>query len=1229
MIANYSVKKPYTVLVGVILVIVIGVVSLSRMVTDLLPDMSFPYVLVITVDPGATPEEVEKEVTAPIEAALASTTSIKSLSSVSNNNYSLVILEYEQSTNMDSRMIEIQQSLDLVSAGFKDTIGSPNILQINPDMIPVMAVAVSYEGMEELELKRFVDNELASSFESVEGAASVNVVSSVGDEIVRITLDEDKIKELNKKLESEIKKEFDKAKSEINSGKSKIDEARKEMTSGTAQLSEALNKTLSTKEELITQKAELIKQKEELVKQKAMLDEQLPALIATIDGIMQNPFYESMKEMPVDETLKAALSAMGIEINTYGDLPAAKEQVAAIPMQLEMGIAMIDEGLKQIDSGEATLENVLSTLNANASIAALQIGIGSGSLAEAAAGINSAKGQIESAETEAISKTDLEGILSVDTIGGIVMAQNFDMPAGYVSDNEMQYMIRVSNPITELDQIDDLVLMDMGFDEVGIIKLSDVANVEVITEDVQSYAIVNGNPGVLVSMQKQTGYSTGEASKNLKKSFEQLRNEYEGLHIDILMDQSVYIDIIVKSVLQNIILGAILACIVLFVFLKSFRPTIIIALSIPLSVMVAIIAMYFMDISLNIISLSGLALGIGMLVDNSIVAVENIFRLRAEGYSIEEAAVKGVNEIAGAITASTLTTVSVYAPIIFTEGLTRQLFVDIALTILFTLMASLITALTIVPAMSKGLLKGEIKEQSDKFVSFLSGYKKLLSWSLNHKLITFVVSIAILISSGLACYARGLDFLDMEVEADQLSATVASPEGKEFDFETLTERTDEVLESLEGIEGIETIGAMGGGNSAISFMGGGDGITLYIVLSEDNKRSLSEISEEIKERTKDIDADVSVTTDSSDYTSFFASGISVDIKGKNIDKLQELSKEIGKTMEGVEGISEVDDGTEDAQPEFRITVDREAAAKYSYTVAQVFQLVAGKLASTTSATSVNIDPIEYDIYIETEEQSDVELSDIENMTFEYTDKEGEKTNIHISEICSFEKTTTLSRIRRSGQKRVVSVTGTVKDGYNVTLVANEIRDRLESIEIPDGYEVDMTGEDETIRDAMEQMLLMMLLAIIFIYLIMVAQFQSLKSPFIIMFTIPLAFTGGFLALLITGKTLNVIAMLGFVMLAGLIVNNGIVLIDYINRLREEGMDKREAIINAGMVRTRPVFMTVLTTVLSVSTIALGIGKGSVMMQPMAIVIIGGLVYGTLLTLVIVPCVYDVFHLKEN
>ena len=762
------------------------------------------------------------------------------------------------------------------------------------------------------------------------------------------------------------------------------------------------------------------------------------------------------------------------------------------------------------------------------------------------------------------------------------------------------------------------------------IHVSDVADIEIVDNSGESYAVVNGNPGIILSLEKQTGYSTGDVTDRVLEKFDALEAENENLNLSVLMDQGVYIDLVVNSVVQNMVVGAILAIFVLMLFLKDFKPTIVIACSIPLSVITAVVIMYFTGITLNVISMSGLVLGIGMLVDNSIVVIENIYRLRGEGYSIKKAAVEGASQVSGAIIASTLTTISVYAPIIFTEGITRQLFVDLSLTIAFTLVASLVVALTFVPAMSCGVLKKTRDIKHPWFDAIKDVYGKFLGLCLRFKPLVFILAVVLLVVSAWGSMSKGMTFMDMDMESNQLSVTIAPKEDEKLEFDELTALSDDVIERISDIEGIETIGATAGGSSTMSLMStSSDSVSMYIILDEESDVTSSEIADQIMEKTADMDCEISTSTSSMDTTAFLGSGISVEIKGNDLEKLQELATKVAETLENTEGIIDIEDGLDETTPELKITVDKEKAAEYGLTVAQVFQLVYSDMSSTSSATTISTDIKKYEVYLQTEEQSELTVDDIKELTFTHTNDEGEEEEIPLTEISTIEETNTLSTIYRDAQNRYITVSGGIDEDHNVTLVSKEVQKSIDKLDIPEGYTIEMVGEDETINEAMSQMVLMLILAVVFIYLIMVAQFQSLLSPFIIMFSIPLAFTGGFLGLLVTGQELGVISMLGFIMLAGLIVNNGIVLIDYINQARRAGSSKKDAIIEAGKTRLRPILMTALTTMLAMSTSAVGMGKGSEMMKPMAITIIGGLIYGTILTLIVIPCIYDAFNREKS
>ena len=1246
MISKYSVKRPYTVLVAVVLVIVLGVVSLSKMTTDLLPDMSFQYALVITTDMGASPEQVESDVTAPIESAMATTSNIKNISSISYNSYSIVTLEYEQNANMDSVVIEIQQSLDQISGQWDDSIGTPMIMKVNPDMLPVLAAAVDVDGMDATKLSEYVENELSPAIESLEGVASVTTTGQL-EEGVQVTLNQDKIDALNKKVQKSIDKQFAKSQKEIDANKKKVEDGQSSINTGSDQLTDAINQTMDKQQELLKTEKDLKNQLADLKKQQKSLSQiqsgiqtfmQSDAYTGIVSVLKDNPQLAESEEMKaqikqLNKVVKeqfAALSSLGITVNTYEDLPAASAEVGKLLAQVNTGIKTIESAQKKVESGKVSLSSALDTLNANASLTALKVSTSSAELTSAASSLEDAQSKLDDAKDNAYDSADLNKVLSEDTITSLLAAQNFDMPAGYAMDGDTQYLVRVGDAVEDVEDLKKLPLIDMGIDGVKTICLSDVADVTVTDNSDETYAVINGNPGIMLSMEKQTGYSTGEVTDRILEKFKSLEKEDSNLHLSVLMNQGVYIDMIVNSVMQNMIWGALLAILVLLLFLKDIKPTIVIACSIPLSVVAAVVLMYFTGITLNIISMSGLMLGIGMLVDNSIVVIENIYRLRGEGYSIKKAAVEGSKQVTGAIIASTLTTVSVYAPIIFTEGITRQLFVDLALTIAYTLVASLVVALTFVPAMSSVTLRRTKEIRHPWFDAMKEWYGRALAWCLRFKPVVLIVAVVLLVASAALSVSKGLNFMDMDMETNQISVSVSAKEGEKLTFQELTEASNQVMKRISDIKGIDTIGAMAGGNSTSSLMGGGnDSVSMYILLDEDADVKVSDVTDAITEKTKDLDCEVSTNTSSMDYSSYFGSGLSVRIKGNDIETLQKLAGEVADVMKDTKGTTDIDDGMEDSEPQLTISVDKKKAAKYGLTVAQVYQLVSAKMADSKTVTTITTDIKDYKVYVQTEEQADTKLSDIKDMTFSYTNKNGKEKEIPLTKICKMKETSTLSTISRDAQTRYITVSCGVDEDHNVTLVSNKLQKAIDKLDIPDGYKVEMTGEDETINESMKQLVLMLVLAVIFIYLIMVVQFQSLLSPFIIMFSIPLAFTGGFIALLLTGQEINVLAMLGFIMLSGLIVNNGIVLIDYINQARRAGASKKEAIIESGKTRVRPILMTVLTTVLAMLTTALGIGDGSDMMRPMAITLIGGLVYGTILTLIVIPCIYDLFNREKD
>lgn len=1314
------------------LVLILGGVSFTKMNTDLLPSMNLPYAIVMTTYQGASPETVEMAVTKPIEQSMATVTSIENVSSISQENVSLVILEFAETANMDSATIEMRENLDLIGSYWDDSVGKPIIMKLNPDMMPIMVAAVEFGGMEDTEVTDFVSSHVEPELESIAGVAGVTTTGAVTED-VDVLIREDKIADMNEKVrdallgtfsekEQELQdaqEELDEGKEELESGKADLEagkqQAAEQIGQGAAQLSRAQTqlmegkKELEENEKLLEEKqAELdssrqklaageeearegLKQlqqsrsaleqlpsaiagmqekKEELTGQLAQIEEALAQVQAVLQLDPENAQFKEQEEQllssrqlvekgiqEIDQALEQSENTLhtileALEAETPEEAQEAVEnriqevkdglvEVKQGKAALEAGQAQLDEGKaklqaarEQLESGQSGITEGIGELNTKEvlasvemSIAQSQVDSGAAKLESAQQKIDSGKKQLKDARKQALEKSQLKGILTTDMVKGILGAENFSMPAGYVGEDSDRYLVRVGDKLQNVKNLQELVILDMNLDGLDPIRLEDVADVAVHNDSSEIYANLNGQPGVMLSIEKQTGYSTGDVTDRILDRFDELKETYEQMDVSVMMDQGIYIDMVVNSVLQNMIFGAILAVLILLLFLKDIRPTLVIACSIPISVVTALVLMYFSGVTLNVISLSGLALGIGMLVDNSIVVIENIYRMRGENMPAGKAAVAGASQVAGAISASTLTTVCVFAPIVFTEGLTRQLFVDMGLTIAYSLLASLIVALTLVPMMSAGLLR-KVQSKPARFLTKVQNvYGKSLKLALRLKFLVLLASVALLGVSMAAALSNGTAFMP-EMESTQVSMTVSVE--PEQSFQELASAADQVIASIEDIEDIEAIGAMAGGSMMSSMMGNSsnDTVSMYLILREERKWGNEKLEREILKRTRSIDCQVDVETSSMDMSALGTSGIQVKISGRDLDKLQELSQKAAAIVEKVPGAVNVTDGIQETDQELRIVVDKGKAMEYSLTVAQVFQEIQAHLAEASSATTLATEEKDYEVYVRGDADENLTREDLQNLRLKYTDRQGKEKHVRLKKIAQFQEASTPQAIRRDAQSRYMTVEAELDTGYNIGLVSRDVEEALKDFPVPRGYTVEMEGENQTIEEAMGQLLLMLVLAVVFMYLIMTAQFQSLLSPFIVMFTIPLAFTGGLLALYLTGSELSVIAMIGFVMLAGIIVNNGIVLVDYINQLRAEGAEKKEAIIQAGKSRLRPIVMTALTTILGLSTMALGMGMGADMVQPMAIVTIGGLLYGTLLTLYVVPCIYDVLNRKN-
>ncbi|MDE7366298.1 MAG: efflux RND transporter permease subunit [Lachnospiraceae bacterium] len=1285
---KFSVKRPYTVLVGIIALLVFGFVTFTRLSTDLLPEMELPYVIVVTTYPGAAPERVENQVTEVLESSLGTINGVENLTSTSSENYSMVMLEFSEGTNMDSAMVDLSTALDQLR--LPDNCGTPILLEVSMDMMPTMEVTVDYDDMDIYELSAFAEDTLIPYLERQTGVASVEGMGLVN-EMVEIRLDEERIDALNDDLAayvddslSEAKEKLDSANSELTSAQSQLDASKKTLeeqqnstSAQLAQTSQLLDEAVATRAAFSAQVTSLQAKKAALeAEQKAYEDAKIEETYAQLNGMFDSIHTmaaamgqgDSVPKDIVDayqnpEKLQALIAMMEQLQGMQGmpGVPAvSEEQIAMLKGLTADSLRQIDTAHKRIPdlsdaladieieimTAQAVLDNInsatqeavnnYSAVEEGKITAAAGFGAANAQLAAAQTALDDGKAEVknamesyETAKETALKSANLDALLSLDTLSKLIYAQNFAMPAGYIYEGESQYLLKVGDEFDNIKDLENALLCDI--DGVGEVRLKDVAYITMIDNSGSSYAKVNGNEAVILAIYKASTAGTASVSDECQEALKEFTEKYPGVHILNLMDQGDYIDMIIKSVLSNLIFGAILAIIVLAIFLKDVKPTIVVAFSIPLSVLFAMVLMYFSNMTMNIISLSGLALGIGMLVDNSIVVIENIYRLRNKGIPSARAAVLGANQVAGAIIASTITTVCVFVPMVFSSGIARQLLPDMAWTIAFSLVASLIVALTVVPSMSATVLRNTKPKSHRWFDGMIRVYEKVLRFCLKQKWLPIIVAVVLLVLCVFQSFRTGLVLIP-SMGSNQMSVSITTDSDNSDDENFAI--ADEVMERILGIDGVETVGAMTSSSMGlISTSDATDSFYFYIIISDEAAKDNAKVGKQIEEALADMDLEeVSVSLSNMDMSSLMGSGMQIDIYGSELDTMLSVSEDVMNILEEVGGMEEISNGQEEGDDQIKVVVNKDAAMKYNLTVAQIFSELASSLTTKDTATTLTMNGKDYDVVI-VDETHTIDRDTLMDYEFQVntTDEDGNQvTETHtLDEFAELEEGKGVASINRENQQRYLSVTATTMEGYNTTLLAREVQDKLDAYEAPEGITIEIGGESESVNEALKDMLLMILLAIILIYLVMVAQFQNLVSPFIVLLTIPLAFTGGFLALFISGQEISIICLMGFLVLAGVIVNNGIVFVDYVNQLRLGGMEKREALVETGKTRMRPILMTALTTILAMSTMAFSNDMASEMGQGMSIVVIGGLLYGTLMTLFIVPVFYDIIYRKKE
>lgn len=1248
-VIKYSVKRTYTVIVGMVLVLVLGIISFTNLKTDLLPAMELPYLAIITTYPGASPEKVEVAVTDPLESVMSTTSGLSSINSISQSNMSIIMLEFVETTNMDTAMLEINNAVERVSGNFDDVVASPIIMRINPTAMPIMQAAVDVEGMDIIELSEYFTNDIIPEIERIDGVASVSSSGIIENQLL-IELNQEKIDKINDAIIKSVDSDLYNTKTQITGGLSQVEGAQSELQNQTdefynnlAVASTQLNSGIATysyyQSEVSKYTTVVLATRNKMASLTiGELNKLDGNLLLSASGITDTDILGFIASFNVDNTLTAedtvssAIKKLQTVIETNNkvlislgndiSVDIVDEPKGQLVAKLALNVISLDNATELMESYKPTLDKLqanYSALEAQKMSVTQKFTEGSVKLSDSKASLESALSEFNNALDSALAAANIDSLVNSSMISTVLTAENFSMPAGYVSIDNVDYTVKVGDLFQNVDELENLLIADMNIDGVDPIYLKDVADVSLIDNSGESYAKVNGNNAIIFSIQKDSESSTNEVSSAINAKILELQGNNENLSITPIMDQGIYIDLVVGSVMDNLLYGAIIAFIVLVFFLKSLRPTIVIGISIPMSLLFAVVLMYFSNVTLNIISLFGLALGTGMLVDNSIVVIENIYRLRNQGVNAFDAAVQGASQVAGAIATSTLTTICVFVPIIFTDGISRQLFTDMGLTIAYSLVASLIVALTVVPALASKTLIDSQEKESKWFDKLVEIYESTLHKVLQFKWFVLLGSLVLFIFSAFMMTTMPTTFIP-EMDSPQMSLTLTAPEG--YTHDEAIELSEKVTERLMEIEDIDKVGVMGSSGSSLMSLSSSSNETLsfYLTLDENKKLSSQEIAKLIEEKTENIAGEISITTTNMDMSALGGSGVTIEVQGSDLDKIADIATEIKTKIANVDGVSGISDGTENNTEEVRIIVDKNKAMAKGMSIAQIYSEVNKFLTTETASTTLSLDDGEISVVVKS--TNNPTITSLENLLI--TSSVGNNTyEFKLADVATIEMAETPQQITRVNQTRTQTVSVSVDAAAAVNFVTDDIESALRDYQVPNGYSITVGGEDETVSQAMGDIGLMILLAIVFIYLIMVAQFQSLVSPFIVIFTIPLAFTGGILALIITGIDLSVIALLGFLILAGIVVNNGIVFVDYVNQLRESGMEKDEALIQAGKDRIRPILMTALTTILAMSTMALGLGLAGALTQSMSVVTMGGLIYATLLTLFVVPSIYDV------
>ena len=1275
---KFSVKKPFTVLVAVIMVLMLGFVSISNMQTNLLPDVNTPYLMVVTVYPGASPERVESEVSDVMENALGTVAGVESITATSAENYSLLLMHFAEGTDMNSALVKVSNKVDQTTSSLPSSCLSPSIIEYSLNMNAFMTVAVSREGSDVYDLSDFVSDTLVPYVERKGGVSSVSANGLI-EKMVQVQLSQEKVDAINERLLEVIDAQLADARAQLDAAEAQIEAGRAEYNRQFKNFNKTVSNTVMQQysgevgnavETVRKQAQALLDSVNQLI---AVVQEPeiQQALIDVRDGLQRvmDKFNETgMKDIDslieivaelreITDKLTTALQQLQERLNTETGTEGSTATDLVDDLQVQQSLSTVyntlNDVIKAMDDVPglmSTFSDALGTYSQQQLEAYMKFTEARETLNEYEKQLETAKQTYEDAKEKAMASSDVSKMLDIDTLAQLIYAQNFSMPAGYVKDSSgKSWLLKVGEEYDSIDDISGALLLHV--DGFGDVRLSDVADVEVIDNAEASFTRLNGERAAVLKIYKGSSSSASTVSDNCLSAFKELEAQYDGLHVVVLSNQGNYITIIVKSILSSMIIGAVLAIIVLALFLRDIKPTLVVGFSIPLSVLFAVVLMYFTGMDLNVMTLAGLSLGIGMLVDNSIVVIENIYRLRGRGVPAARAAVQGTKQVGMSIVASTLTSVCVFLPVVFSSSLVKSLMQPMSLCIGYCLMASLLVAVTVVPAAASTVLKKAEPKQLKWFDKIQNKYAKSLEWCFQHRALPLVAAVALLVFCGWRVVSMGVELLPTITSNEAIVTLTTTKDLSKEDSYAIAEKAIDAMLNVDNVEevGITTdtrvagmdVGQLGLPSAITDLLNAANSYGTYqvnVMLNESLSSTQIETARQALEDALSGIEDCTATVEISgmqELTSQLASGLSVKIYGADSDTLTQLSEKVVEIVNDTEGFANATNGLGSGDATINLQIDRDKVRSYGLTVAQVYQQIAAKLATTTTAqTPVSVDGRTMSVEI-SDNLDPVTKENMMDITFETSVMSADGTTTtgtcKLSDIATWVTGSAPNSITSQNQTQYVTVTANTLDGYNTTVQARELEKKLDAFalsdEMPEGCSFSMGGESDSVNYMVNEMVQWMGLALPFVYLVMVAQFQSLLSPFIVLFTVPLAFTGGLLGLLLTGQQLTMISLMGFIVLMGTVVNNGIVFVDYTNQLRMGGMERRAALIATGKTRMRPILMTTLTTVLAMLQLVFSNDMASQLMSGMAIVIICGLTYATIMTLYVVPLLYDLLFKK--